>query len=116
MPNKSIKYNNADLKLKIRVIGDLIFGSLSDKEIHLLTHLIGYSINNSMGISPEVSRQFKQQMNITQSDFNVTMHRLDKKGVIVKSGKAITLHPIFHNLNEVDNLIIKFNPPSPSSV
>jgi hypothetical protein len=109
MSNKSIKFNNADLKLKIRVIGDLIFGSLSDKEIDLLTHLIGYSINNSMGISPEVSRQFKEQMNIRQSDFNVTMHRLDKKRAIAKSGKVITLHPIFHNLNEAENLIIRLS-------
>ena len=108
--NKAIKITNPDVKKKLDIIGFVSFGGLSSTELNIMCQFIHYSLNNFLCLDVAISSEIQKDIGITQSSFNTSVFRLEKKGVIKKSGKTITLHPIFNNIQNLDKLIIDFTP------
>lgn len=108
--NKRLTIRNADLATKVKVIINVLFGGLSATESLILTKLIHYSTNNSITLSADFSRLIQQELNITQSSFSTTLFRLQKKKLIEKPGKVIVLNPVFANIDQLEKLVIVFNP------
>lgn len=88
-----------------------IFGHLSESEQRTLDVLIKFCTNNSITITPDISKQILQAAEITQSSFNTSLHRLEKKGIINSIGKTKNLHPYLHNIDKCDGILIKIQSP-----
>jgi hypothetical protein len=98
---------DSGLKHKVAAVCVLKF-KLSATEMDLLSWLIQSSINNSVCVSVDISGQIQHDLNISASLLSTGLHRLQKKGVIKKSGKTITLNPIFNNIQEMNKLVVSF--------
>lgn len=86
----------------------VMFPPLSESELSLLKILIDYSSQNTITLSADLSRQIIAATGLKETTFNVSLHRLEKKGVIRSTGKTKTLHPIFKDINECKGLLISF--------
>lgn len=95
---------------RLEIITRAMFGQLSEGELKLLNILISFSTNNSITLTPDLSKQAVSAAGITYSSFGTSIHRLEKKGVISSSGKTKILHPIFNGFNELDGMLINFKP------
>lgn len=107
--NKKIEIKDHNKKLSIMCYA--FFGGISASERTILSELINTSTNNSIVLNGEISGQICQSLNMSAAAFSIALFRLEKKGVIKKSGKSITLHPVLNNINELDTLIISFSHP-----
>lgn len=105
---KSIKLpvNRAD---KIDILTKICFDPISDSELRLLKVLIDFSTNNSITLTQEVSKQVLEAAAIGQSLFNTSIHRLQKKCILIANGKTKTLHPIYNNINDWDKLLLNLS-------
>jgi len=106
---KGLTINNSDLKKKVHALCVLLFNISATEEL-ILCWLIEQSINNSLALSVDISRQLQQDLNISKASLATSLYRLGNKKVIAKSGKTITLNPIFNNIQELDKLVISFLP------
>ena len=94
---------------KIDIVSKICFGQLPSTELRLLRLLIDFSTNNSITITPIVSKQIISAAELTQSSFGTSLHRLEKKGIINSSGKTKNLHPVFNNILTWDKILINFS-------
>lgn len=106
---KGLSIQNAGLKDKVHALCVLKFNISATEEL-ILYWLIQQSINNSLSLNVDISRQLQIYLNISSSALATSLYRLGKKGIIAKSGKTITLNPIFNNIQELDKLVISFLP------
>lgn len=86
-----------------------IFGGISGTELDILTLIIQYSTNNSICITSDLSKQLQIASGVTRSAFSTSLHRLEKKGIFNRTGKTITLHPVFNNIEKAEKLLITFS-------
>lgn len=93
---------------KIKVLCSLMSKHLSDTELSILSELIDMSQNNNITLTVSLTKQIRDELKITTSSFNTSLHRLEQKKVLNKTGKTIMLSPVFNNLSELDGLIIEF--------
>lgn len=105
---KGLKINVATLDKKVEVLAKLISGDLAGTELNTLVSVIQYSTNNSLFITPDISKHIKKEYGIGQSAFSTSLFRLKKKGIIKMDGKTITIHPIFTSVISLDKLVISF--------
>jgi hypothetical protein len=105
---KGLTIKDAELKHKVNALCVLVFKGLSATEELILCKLIELSINNSLSLSVDISRQIQQDLTISQSSFSTSLHRMVEKKVIAKQGKVVTLNPVFANINELEKLVISF--------
>jgi len=104
---KVIKYKELLLKDKVYIISALRKIQLSDSESAVVSSLITYSNNNSLTLDVNLARQIREELEIGQSLFNTCMRRLEIKKCIRKEGKSIWLDPMFNNLKEVSEIVIR---------
>lgn len=107
---KGLTIKDSGLTHKVAAICGLKF-NISATEQLVLCSLIYLSINNTVCLSVEISRQIQESTPISPSSLSTCIFRLQEKDVIRKSGKTITLNLIFHNIQEMDKLLITFQPP-----
>lgn len=108
MAVKKFKVSGGTQK-KAEVISKLVFKeSLSETELDVLAVILDYSTNNAVTLSLDISKQVKQQADVTDSSFSTSLYRLEQKGIIIRQGKTIQFHPAFSNIHAVDSLIISF--------
>ncbi|MFA7287607.1 MAG: hypothetical protein WC055_01890 [Melioribacteraceae bacterium] len=105
---RGITINGPLLLKKIEVLSKLYCGDLAVSELNTLAAIITYSNNNSLFISPIISRQLQKSFNITPSAFSTSLFRLSQKGLIKKDSKTVTLNPIFTGVMEMDRLLVSF--------
>jgi hypothetical protein len=105
---KQIKLKGNSLQIKIKCIIELCFGGCSDSELEVMTWLLTYSTGNTITLSTETSRQIKQLAQVGPSAFTTSLFRMEKKGLINRTGKVIRLHPAFNNLDGADKILISF--------
>ncbi len=96
------------IQKKINVIVNLICDGLSDSELNTLESIIKHSSNNTLFITPIVSKYIQDEFGITSSSFSTSLHRLEKKGIIKRSGKTVMIHPYFKDIASLDKLVISF--------
>jgi len=106
----SIKFKEGSATYKkAEVISKTVFQeSLSETELHVLAVILDYSTNNAITLSLDVSKQVKQQVDVSDSSFSTSLYRLEQKGIIIRQGKTIQFHPAFSNIHLMDSLIISF--------
>lgn len=104
---KVIKYKELSLTDKTYLICSLRKIQLSDSESATMAKLITYSSNNAVTLDVNLARQIREELNFGQSLFNTCINRLEKKKCIRKEGKSIWLDPMFNNLQEVSEIVIK---------
>jgi len=105
---KGLQIKGKPADRKIETITKICFGQLADSELSLLKTIIDFSTNNSITITPELSKQILVAANLTQSSFGTSLHRLEKKGVLNSMGKTKNLHPVFNNILTWDKILISF--------
>lgn len=105
--NKKVKINGS-LYSKIRVMTLLIDKELSDLELKVLTGVVQLSENNTVFMSIPTGTKIKQDYRVSESGLSTGLHRLQKKGLIVRDGKTISLLPMFNNIQDLSNLIVNF--------
>jgi len=113
-----IKFNLKDnsLKKKVDVVCKIcLTESLSDTELCVLAAVILYSTNNSITITPDIGRQIKTDISISDTNFSTSLFRLEKKGVFTKTGRTITLHPAFTGIHDCDRISVSFIQNNPAS-
>ncbi len=93
---------------KVKVLSNLICGSLAESELNTLLAIVTYATNNSIFITPIISKQIQDNFNISSSSFSTALYRLGEKGLIKKDSKTVTLNPIFTGVMEMDKLLISF--------
>ena len=98
-----------ELKDKIGIICKVMFTDLPESEMNLLIALIKYSTNNSLFITTAINKQIQIEFGLNDSLVSTALYRLSKKGVIVKSGKTISVHPAFSGVLELEKLVISFD-------
>lgn len=100
---RKITFKNKSLKDKVKLIGYLFFGKLSDNELKLTTALAECSNGGQFDLkSPELVC-LKDKLKINDQTFAVTIHRLTSKKVISKTGSLVILHPILSVLADGEN-------------
>lgn len=107
---KSIKVKGDSLDKKISTLGYLFFGGLSINEINVLAELVKRSNGVKLNVSAETSSAMKKRLGLNDNSYNVSMHRLVKKGVIKKTGGVVTLHPVLNGIFEENEFVIRFVP------
>lgn len=93
---------------KVKVLSKLICGDLAESELNALIAIVTYSTNNSIFITPIISKQIQDNFKLSSSSFSTALYRLGEKGLIKKDSKTVTLNPIFTGVSEMDKLIISF--------
>jgi len=104
---KQIKIKSQSLEKKIAVIGGIFFGELSDMEMRVLIELITYE-QPQISLSPMMSKSIKTTLNLSDSTFNVSLSRLNKKKAINKVKSLIILSPILNGLSANNEWVIRF--------
>ena len=99
---------DSELKTKVGVMCVIKFGELAEGEMNVLLALVKYSSNNSLFMTALISRQIRGENGMSDSGLSTAVFRLCKRGVIMRNGKTITLHPVFTNISELDKLVISF--------
>lgn len=90
--------------------------ALPEAEVKTLQGLIKYATNGSLFVSIELSKQIRAEFGLSTSSLATALHRLEKKGVIKKSGKTTFINAHFLNLDSLDKLLVQFiKEPSPIS-
>ncbi len=107
---KPIQIKDASLENKIRCIGYMFFGELSEVETKVLVQIISSAENGQLNITADVSKTITKALNLNASSFSVSIHRLVKKRAIGKQNSVITLSPILAILNQENDFIIRFVP------
>lgn len=93
---------------KVNVLCLLTNKQLSDTETNILSELIEMSQGNNITLSVQITKQIRDELNISSSLFNTGIHRLEQKKVLNKSGKTIMLSPMFNNISELSEFIVGF--------
>lgn len=106
MRKKIIKPNTT--REKVKILCAMTNKSLSENELYILSELIEMSQGNNITLSVQITKQIRDELNISSSLFNTGIHRLEQKKVLNKSGKTIMLSPMFNNLSELEGLLIEF--------
>jgi len=104
---KQIKIKSQSLDKKIAVIGGIFFGELSDVEMRVLVELMAYE-QAQISLSPMMSKSIKTTLNLSDSTFNVSLSRLNKKKAINKVKSLIILSPILNGLSANNEWVIRF--------
>lgn len=92
---------------QVSVLSFIRFGRLSDSEIGLISSLLGFREGLSVTMDSGVSKEIESKAGLTPAAISTYLHRLGRKGVIKKSGKTITFHPIYSALN-YKSLLLSF--------
>lgn len=106
---KRFKVANSTKK-KVEVITRLLFkDGLSAAELDVLSGVVDFATNNELMVSVDVAKQIKSMTGVGDSAFSTALFRLEKKGIIAKSGKTITLHPAFINVAIIEKIVLSFS-------
>ena len=98
----------ATTQRKVFIICSLFDKQLSNNEINILSELVEMSQGNSITLNVQITKQIRETLDISESSLNTSIHRLEQKKVITKSGKTIVLSPIFNDLLSLEGLVIEF--------
>lgn len=104
---RGIKRPNT-LKSKIDILLRVMFETLPEAELKTLTAIIEYSTNGAIAITADIGRQIRDAGGITESSFSTSLYRLEKKGIIKRSGKTVFLNPVFVGIGELDKFVVSF--------
>ncbi len=105
---REIPYKNITLTDRIHIISALRKMNLSTTEASVLAQIITYSSNGSTILDVGLTKDIRTELNITSSLFNTAIHRLVEKRTITKQGKVVTLHPLYNKIDQITELLIKF--------
>lgn len=101
---------DSGIQTKILTLIQLSGGVVSSAEITSLVALCEYSTNNTIHLDAKNREGICRGYGITDSALSTAMHRLEKKKLIARNGKTISLHPMFSGIGELKALVIKFLP------
>ena len=106
---KGIKLPGEAINKKIYIVTHSCFGATSESELKLLRVIIDFATNNSITLTPEVSKQIISAAGISSSLFSTSIHRLEKKGILNSMGKTKNLHPVYKDILIWEKILISFN-------
>ena len=102
----------ADLEKKIQVMCNINNWKVSDTELQIMCVLVLYANTGALNIFGDDGKHIRSKAgNVSESSFNVMIHRLHKKGLIRKSGSMVTINPALIKLDSVDSILIEFKAP-----
>lgn len=88
---------------------EILFGGISKSELNILCYLVDQSLNNTIILNNSYLEELKSKYDVSASAVGTSVFRMEKKGVLSKSGKTIMLHPIFNNVLNLNALVINFH-------
>lgn len=96
------------LENKIKLISYLLDLSLPEAEIKVLSGIVKYAGTGSIALTVLLTKQIRTEYDLSESAFSTSAHRLEKKGLIVRHGKTVTINPLLLGLNETNKIAIFF--------
>lgn len=105
---KQIKLKGSSLQIKCKCVAELCFGGCSDSELSTLSSILAFSSAGTITMTPSLTKQTASLAGISNTSLTTSLFRLEKKGMIVRSGKNINFHPVFNNLMGAEKLLISF--------
>lgn len=93
---------------KIKLICYLLDVSLPESELKVLAGIVKYAGTGSLALTVLLTKQLRAEYDLTESSFSTSAHRLEKKGLIVRHGKTVTINPLLVGLNETNKIAIFF--------
>lgn len=109
MSVKVFKISDSSVSRKVDIVTMVYFKQqLSDTELLVLAAVINYSTNNTITLTPEISKAMRNETGVSDTSFSTSLFRLEKKGLYTKAGRTIQLHPAFSNIHSMDKLSIIF--------
>lgn len=108
MPTKLIPISGATNEDKIETICKLMMIG-SSVEIAVIKALYAPNNGHVCFLPIEDRNSYCLKNKIDPSTFTVSLSRLIKKGVVMKTGITFILHPAFQDINQCDSIKIQFN-------
>ena len=106
---KGIKLPGEAIDKKIYIVTQSCFSAVSESELRLIRVIIEFATNNSITLTPDVSKQIILAAGITKSLFSTSIHRLEKKGILNSMGKTKNLHPVYKDILIWEKILISFS-------
>lgn len=110
---KTIKTEGHPADVYTSIIAKIKFKLTSDTEIAVLQSLVKYSSNMSITMTKEANSHIANETGISLNLLSTTMHRLEKKEVIRRTGRTIMLHLAFKDLETIKGVVFVANPADP---
>lgn len=85
------------------------FNVHSESELKTLHALYLYNTALPTNLTHKTRKAICQQSILSENALNQSLLRLEKKGVISRSGGTIFFHPCFTGLDDIDTLVFKLN-------
>lgn len=95
------------LRERVDVVCKIAFTPLAEAELTTICLLIEYSVNNQIALTPDIGKQIRSGA-VSESSFSTSLHRLEKKKVITRSGRTIIITPLLKDISSWDKLVISF--------
>jgi len=95
------------LRERVELVCKIAFTPLAEAELVTLCLLIEYSNNNQIALTPDIGKQVRGSA-VSESSFSTSLHRLEKKKVINRSGRTIIITPLLKDIGNWDKLVISF--------
>lgn len=92
----------------IELIAQYGFNITSPAEIAVLSALHELYSNNTFTLNEAVKSQLIAKIGGTEGKLKVSISRLMKSGALVRSGKLIGLNVAFKDVNEVGQIVLRF--------
>ncbi len=105
---KVIEIKDGTLESKIRCIGSMFFGTISDTELAVLVQLVLIGENGQLNLTTDASKTICKAINLNPNSLSVCIHRLTKKQAINKRNSVITFHPIINSFLVQNEYVIRF--------
>lgn len=100
---------NLSTQSKVQLLSLIAGIELSKTESAILSTLIECSSNGTITLSAQFNRQICQELKIEIGNYNVSIHRLTDKKAINRTGKNLILNPIYKDLIETTEVVIKIS-------
>jgi len=102
--------NSADdlLFQKVNFMANQFFSGFSPIECQVMAQLIRIGENGMVNLSIDISKSITKALDLNNNTLNVSLSRIEKKGAIRKSGRIITMQPLWNNILTENEYLIEF--------
>lgn len=112
---KTIKLEGHPADVYTSIISRIRFKITSDTEVFVMQSLVRHSTNMSITMTKEANSYVANEVGITLNLLSTTLHRLEKKQTIRRTGRTILLHPAFNELETIKGIVFSVSPTTQTS-
>lgn len=105
---KAYKKKNT-IENKISLMCYVLNQSLAETEVRALAGIIRFATAGSVTLTIELTKQIRDEYSLSKSALSTSIHRVEKKGLIVRHGKVVTINPLLSVLNDINKIVVCFD-------